>query len=136
MSRRVLKRSGCCKCSEPDCKQSWFRCWRIEGSGFKLTVPKEEKNHANLVSASTRRIVGRVGRPDSRVAHEWVVGIRLGIGDVPRVLSDGVLGHDTVSATLIIDSIMVEHTVRPFPTPRTFKLMGMPESVPASMAAF
>jgi len=37
---------------------------------------------------------------------------------------------------LAINPIMMERTVRPFPIPRTFKLMGIPEIVPAAMAAF
>ena len=37
---------------------------------------------------------------------------------------------------LAINQIMMGHTVRPLPIPKTFKLMGIPEIVPAAMAAF
>jgi len=66
-----------------------------------------------------------------------MVGVRLCIGDVSRILSDGILDQqETVGTMLVINPIMMERTVRPFPIPRTFKLMGIPEIVPAAMAAF
>ena len=67
-----------------------------------------------------------------------MVGIRLRIGDVSGILSDGILDRETVGTVLrvVINPIMMELTVRPFPIPRTFKLIGIPEIVPAAMAAF
>jgi len=96
----------------------------------------ERRNHPYLVSASTRRIEGGVGCLDYRVAHQWVVGVRLCIRDVSGILSDGVLDQDAVRTMLVMNPTMMEHTVRPFPTPSTLRLMGIPESVPAAMAAF
>ena len=43
---------------------------------------------------------------------------------------------DTANTALAADSITMGRTVRPFPTPRTLRLMGIPEGFPAAMAAF
>ena len=51
-------------------------------------------------------------------------------------MSDGILDQETVGAVLAINPITMELTVRPFPIPRAFKLMGIPEIVPAAIAAF
>lgn len=93
-------------------------------------------NHPYLVSASTRRIEGGVGYLDRGVAHQWVVRVRLCIGDVSGILGDRVLDQDMVRTMLVVNSTMMEHTVRPFPTPSTLRLMVIPESVPAAMAVF
>ena len=81
-------------------------------------------------------MVGGVGRLDNRVVHQWVVGVRLCIGDVSRILSDGILYYTAVSTTLFMNPIVMERTVRPFPTPSTLRLMGISGSFPAAMAAF
>ena len=79
---------------------------------------------------------GGVDRLDRRIAHQWVVGVRLCVRDVSGILSDGVLGQDVVRTIVVVNPTMMGHTVRPFPTPSTLSLMGIPESFPAAMAAF
>jgi hypothetical protein len=48
-------------------------------------------NHPDQLPASPGRVVGIVGGLDRRVVYQWVIRVRLRIGDVPRVLSDGIL---------------------------------------------
>ena len=96
----------------------------------------EKRNHPHLISASARGMEGGIDRLDCRVAHQWVVGVRLCIRDVSGILSDGILDKDTVRTTVVMNLTVIEHTVRPFPTPSTLSLMGIPESFPAAMAAF
>ena len=53
------------------------------------------------------------------------------MGDISGILGDGVLDQDTVDTVLNSIAMDSEHAARPFLTPRTFKLMGMPEIFPA-----
>jgi hypothetical protein len=66
---------------------------------------ERETDRPNLVFAPPWGIVRGVGSLDHRVVHQRIVRVRLRIGQISRVLSDGVLDQDMVRDLIIADLI-------------------------------
>ena len=66
---------------------------------------KRKDNHPDQLLTSTIRVVGVGSGLNRRVVYQWVVWVRLCIGDVAGVLGEGVLEQERMSVSLIISSV-------------------------------
>lgn len=84
-----------------------FAIGALKYLGRVNTVEGRKREDANQVPTPSGRVIRTVGRFNRRVVYRRVVRVRLCIGDVPRVLGDGILEEpEGMSAPLIAQPLV------------------------------